>query len=57
MRVFLRSGEPDTAFEPIPLTTLAGSEGYPSFSPDGSQVVFQWDGEQSQQTRRGPNGG
>jgi Tol biopolymer transport system component len=28
-----------------PLTTYVGSELYPSFSPDGSQVVFAWDGE------------
>jgi Tol biopolymer transport system component/DNA-binding winged helix-turn-helix (wHTH) protein len=28
-----------------PLTTYLGSELYPSFSPDGSQVVFAWDGE------------
>src|SRR6266481_4118766 len=29
----------------VPLTTLAGSETQPSFSPDGNQVVFAWDGE------------
>jgi serine/threonine protein kinase len=29
----------------VPLTTYAGSELYPSFSPDGSQVAFSWDGE------------
>jgi hypothetical protein len=29
----------------IPLTTSAGSENYPSFSPDGNQVVFSWNGE------------
>ncbi len=29
----------------IPLTTFAGSENYPSFSPDGNQVVFSWNGE------------
>jgi Tol biopolymer transport system component len=27
------------------LTTYAGSEGSPSFSPDGSQVAFAWNGE------------
>jgi Tol biopolymer transport system component/DNA-binding winged helix-turn-helix (wHTH) protein len=27
-----------------PLTTLPGEEDAPSFSPDGSQVVFAWDG-------------
>jgi eukaryotic-like serine/threonine-protein kinase len=29
----------------VPLTTFAGSETQPSFSPDGNQVVFAWDGE------------
>src|SRR5262245_13225051 len=29
----------------IPLTAFAGSEAYPSFSPDGNQVVFSWNGE------------
>ena len=27
-----------------PLTSLPGQERYPSFSPDGSQVAFAWDG-------------
>jgi Tol biopolymer transport system component/DNA-binding winged helix-turn-helix (wHTH) protein len=30
-----------------PLTTLPGRETKPSFSPDGSQVVFAWDGGNS----------
>jgi Tol biopolymer transport system component len=29
----------------VPLTTYTGSQGHPSFSPDGSQVAFQWTGE------------
>ncbi len=29
----------------VPLTTFAGSEDQPSFSPDGNQVVFSWNGE------------
>jgi Tol biopolymer transport system component/tRNA A-37 threonylcarbamoyl transferase component Bud32 len=33
---------PPTAFTPMPLTALPGSESFPSFSPDGSQVVFSW---------------
>jgi len=31
--------------DPIPLTTYRGSQGSPSFAPDGNQVAFQWDGE------------
>ncbi len=31
-----------TAFAPVPLTSLPGSENNPSFSPDGSQVAFTW---------------
>jgi eukaryotic-like serine/threonine-protein kinase len=30
---------------PIPLTTYRGRELQPSFSPDGNQVAFSWDGE------------
>ncbi|HWB32853.1 MAG TPA: winged helix-turn-helix domain-containing protein [Acidobacteriaceae bacterium] len=30
---------------PIPLTTYRGSQNAPSFSPDGNQVAFQWNGE------------
>jgi eukaryotic-like serine/threonine-protein kinase len=29
----------------VPLTSYPGFEGYPSFSPDGTQVTFTWDGE------------
>jgi len=31
--------------EPVPLTTYRGNEQSPSFSPDGSLVAFQWNGE------------
>ena len=31
--------------EVVPLTSYAGFEQSPSFSPDGNQVVFSWDGE------------
>jgi DNA-binding winged helix-turn-helix (wHTH) protein len=30
---------------PIPLTSYPGTELSPTFSPDGSQVAFSWDGE------------
>jgi Tol biopolymer transport system component/DNA-binding winged helix-turn-helix (wHTH) protein len=30
---------------PVPLTTYQGNAEAPSFSPDGSQVAFEWDGE------------
>jgi serine/threonine protein kinase len=33
------------AMASVPLTTYAGSESHPSFSPDGNQVAFQWNGE------------
>jgi DNA-binding winged helix-turn-helix (wHTH) protein len=31
----------------VPLTTTAGSEVTPTLSPDGTQVAFSWDGEQT----------
>ena len=31
---------------PVPLTSYPGSESSPSFSPDGSQVAFTWNGEE-----------
>jgi len=40
---------PEVAVAPlrlVPLTTLTGSEYGPTFSPDGRQVAFAWDGEQ-----------
>jgi len=39
------SKKPKAAPEVVPLTTYAGSELSPSFSPDGNQVVFSWNGE------------
>jgi Tol biopolymer transport system component/predicted Ser/Thr protein kinase len=32
----------------VRLTTYPGSELYPSFSPDGDQVAFSWDGEKQE---------
>src|SRR5262249_14756183 len=37
--------QPSAAPETVPLTTSAGSERSPSFSPDGNQVAFSWNGE------------
>jgi hypothetical protein len=31
---------------PVPLTSFPGYEREPSFSPDGSQVAFSWNGEE-----------
>jgi serine/threonine protein kinase len=40
------TGEPATVLsKAIPLTSFRGSEASPSFSPDGNQIVFSWDGE------------
>ncbi len=39
------SRKPLTAPELVPLTTYVGVEQSPSFSPDGNQVVFSWNGE------------
>ena len=32
----------------IPLTATSGSEWWPTFSPDGNQIAFAWDGEVTQ---------
>lgn len=51
--LFLRKNRPPQSpistddFHVIPLTTLPGQELAPSFSPDGSQVAFTWDGGNS----------
>jgi Tol biopolymer transport system component len=36
---------PEAALTAVPLTTYPGFQGAPSFSPDGNQVAFSWDGE------------
>ena len=46
---WLRRAPPEMPAAPlrlVALTTLTGSEYGPTFSPDGSQVAFAWDGEQ-----------
>ena len=46
---WLRRASPDIAGAPlrvVSLTRLTGSEYGPTFSPDGGQVAFAWDGEQ-----------
>jgi eukaryotic-like serine/threonine-protein kinase len=42
-----RSGapRPDMPAAPVPLTGFSGSERFPSFSPDGGEVAFAWNGE------------
>ena len=47
--VWMYSRQPPAASGPppavLPLTAYAGSESFPCFSPDGSQVAFVWTGE------------
>jgi Tol biopolymer transport system component/DNA-binding winged helix-turn-helix (wHTH) protein len=46
---FARSGPKTlTPLKAIPLTTYVGSEFQPSFSPDGNQVAFTWNGEKQE---------
>jgi Tol biopolymer transport system component/tRNA A-37 threonylcarbamoyl transferase component Bud32 len=43
---FLRpASRPLPPMQSVPLTTYTGGQGHASFSPDGSQVAFQWTGE------------
>ena len=36
---------PEVSLFAVPLTSYPGNESSPSFSPDGTQVAFAWDGE------------
>ena len=38
--------EPLEPLQPVPVTSYRGMEGWPTFSPDGNQVAFMWEGEQ-----------
>lgn len=39
-----RSGEPDPSpLRPVAVTSYPGNVEWPSFSPDGSEIAFQWD--------------
>jgi eukaryotic-like serine/threonine-protein kinase len=42
-RPWVRAG--GTPASPVAFTTFAGVERYPSFSPDGNQIVFTWNGQ------------
>jgi Tol biopolymer transport system component/DNA-binding winged helix-turn-helix (wHTH) protein/predicted Ser/Thr protein kinase len=43
--IFARAKPAVEPASPIPLTTMPGAEWSPTFSPDGSQVAFVWNGE------------
>src|SRR5579863_5750085 len=45
-------GRPEAPMTPriTPLTSHPGTEAHPSFSPDGTQVVFAWNGEEQRHT-------
>jgi hypothetical protein len=40
-----KAGPPTPALRAVPLTSYAGFELDPSFSPDGNQIAFAWNGE------------
>jgi Tol biopolymer transport system component len=45
-----RSNLPETALMPVPLTSYPGFQTAPTFSPDGNQVAFCWDGDKQYNT-------
>jgi Tol biopolymer transport system component len=40
-----RTAQPDAPLTAVPLTSYPGDQSSPTFSPDGNQVAFCWDGE------------
>ena len=42
--------EPQAPLRSVPLTSDPGSERHPTFSPEGNQVAFDWDGENRDNT-------
>jgi Tol biopolymer transport system component/DNA-binding winged helix-turn-helix (wHTH) protein len=44
LSLWLRRGKQTEALRVVPLSTLPGEKISPTFSPDGSQVAFGWDG-------------
>ena len=42
--------EPPAPLRSVPLTSDPGSERHPTFSPEGNQVAFDWDGENRDNT-------
>ena len=45
-----RHRPPTRPAQPIPLTSYAGREASPTFSPDGTQVAFLWNGDREDNT-------
>jgi eukaryotic-like serine/threonine-protein kinase len=48
--VWPESSPPFPSLTVVPLTTLIGDERLPTFSPDGKQVAFAWNGERGDNT-------
>jgi eukaryotic-like serine/threonine-protein kinase len=40
----------ESALKEVPLTSYPGSENSPTFSPDGNQIAFSWNGEKQDNT-------